>query len=242
MAKKATKKIVSLSPADVAGLLCSTPIEGWAMEHGVGYLDMDGELWTKDGHGDNAKPIVTAFAKFSKTVGDLRVTIALNVRPSSTEKFSKTWDEKHAFSGVQVEGHTGYNGRTFTRRGVDVSSCTLQDAPGDYEHTYGNLVALLDGEWKRCEAAHARSLTMVDVPGVPGGWRVTPERKAQIAASLKAGKDATFMPSGFGTGYRVFATAPRKLRHAFGAKVLPPSTAEFFGVSGALYYETLDCD
>jgi hypothetical protein len=220
MAKK------NLTPADVVALLTSVAIEGWSMEHGVGYVDSDGELWQKDGDA----PITTAFATLQKTVGDLHVTIALNARPCSTEKFSKKWD-----SGVLVEGHTIYNGRTFTRRGIDVSSCSLRDV-ADSEHVYDNLPALLAGEWQRCEASHAKGKTMVDVPGLPGGWKVTPERKAQLSADLQARKRATFTPRGMGIGYEIVTTAGRF------ATRLPKETADFFGVTWPLYYTTLDCD
>lgn len=227
MAKK------NLTHASVAALLCCVAIEGWSMEHGVGYVDSDGETWTKDGYGDNAKAIKSSFALFKKVVDDLHVTIALNVRARETKhtEYSKT------FSGVVVEGHTRYNGRTFTRRGVDVCSCNLQDEATSYAHSYTNLPALLEGEFARCKASADRAKTMVEVPGLPGGWKVTPERKEEVTKTLRAGKVATFMPSGFGVGYNVTSRATSRF-----ATRLPKTTQDFFGVLSPLFYETMDCD
>lgn len=161
------------------------------------------------------------------SVNEMIEELAGEVRP---------WETKRAFSGVQAEGHTLYNGRTFTRRGIDGSSCTLHDVTEGYEHEYDNLVALLDGEWQRCADAHARSLTMVSVPGLPGGWRITPARRTQVSNDLQAGKRATFTPSGMGTGYEIMRTGGR-----FAVK-LPAETSAFFGVTWSLYYMTIDCD
>lgn len=116
-----------------------------------------------------------------------------------------------------------------TKNAKRVTVLTLADA---------DVAALCVGEWARCEAAAARSKTMVAVPGLPGGWRVTPSRRAQITADLKARKSATFTPAGFGTGYLV-TTRPRR---GFDVNRLPTATSDFFGVVGPLFYETLDCD
>lgn len=233
---KRVKKTAQLTPGDVAGLLTCAAVPGWSMFSGIGYVDCDGELWTKDGYGEQAAPITTSYATFLRTVDDLRVAVHLNVVPCSTGKFSAAFDSARAFTGVLIEGHTRYNCRTFTRRGLDVSSCSLRDTP-EYDHEYANLPELLAGEWARCEAAHARAKTMVIVPGLPGDWRVTPERRASISASLQASKRATFTPHGMGTGYEI----SRGCGDRFATK-LPAETSAFFGVLWALYYTTLDCD
>jgi hypothetical protein len=206
--------------------------DGWTVSTGDGWLDFDGvSVWERGKHGvdDNAR-----FVKFERTVGDLHVIISFTARPLA--RGASKWDREHSFRGSIVEGQTIYNGRCFTRRGIDVSSCTLVDKP-EYGHDYNDVMACLDGEWTRCVEAHSRSKSMVDVPGLPGGWRVTPERKQQITEQLKAGRSATFTPHGMGTGYEV-----RTKKVTRWATALPTETSAFFGISGTLYYTTLDCD
>jgi hypothetical protein len=205
--------------------------DGWTVTTGDGWLDFDGEtVWTPGKHGveENAR-----FVKFERTVNDLHVIISFTARPLKRD--ASKWDREHSFRGSQVEGQVTYNGRCFTRRGIDCSSCTLVDKP-EYDHEYDDLLKCLDGEWTRCVEAHSRSKSMVDVPGLPGGWRVTPERKQQISEQLKAGRSATFTPHGMGVGYEISRTGRRY------ATRLPKETSTFFGVSDVLFYTTLDCD
>lgn len=212
--------------------LAAEATDGWKATTGSGWLDFDGEtVWEpgKFGVEDDAR-----YVRFERTEGDLRVVVAFTVR--SLRPDASQWDRDRAFRGATVEGNTTFNGRCFTRRGIDVSSCRLADAP-EFGHEYGDLQALLDGEWTRCVAAHERSKSMVDVPGVPGGWRVTPERRVEMAAALRQGKPVRLTPHGMGTGYTI---STRRAR--FGGGALPRATAEFFGVAGPLYYEPFDHD
>jgi hypothetical protein len=224
-----------LTVAELVEGVLAAKTTGWAVETGIGYASMDGEILTKKGWREDAEAYTSSYIVFTRTVEDLKVRIALNLLPLPRKTKHNTWEHEHAFRGMSVEGDTFFNGRCFTRRGIDCNSNALRDKP-DYEHEYANVADLLDGEWKRCEDAHARSLTMVTVPGLPGGWRVTPEGKASKSADLMAGKAVTFTPHGFGVGYRV---TRMKARHA---TALPSATSEFFGVGGPLYYTTLDCD
>lgn len=224
MAKKNAMTVDVLAQAELR--------DGWVATTGDGWLDFDGEsVWAAGKHGVEAD---ARFVKFERTVDDLHVVISFTARP--LKKDASSWDRKHSFRGSIVEGQVTYNGRCFTRRGIDVSSCTLVDNP-EYDHDYNDLLALLDAEWTRCVEAHSRSKTMVPVPGLPGSWRVTPDRKKQISEQLRAGRPATFTPHGMGVGYEV--TTRRSSRWA---TQLPRETALFFGVEGALFYTTLDCD
>lgn len=223
MAKKTTMTVDVLAAIELR--------DGWTVQTGDGWLDFDGEtVWTPGKHGVEEK---ARYVKFERTVNDLHVVISFTARP--LQKGASSWDREHSFRGSQVEGQVTYNGRCFTRRGIDCSSCTLVDKP-EYDHEYNDLMACLDGEWTRCVEAHSRSKTMVNVPGLPGGWRVTPERKAQISADLKAGKRVTFTPHGMGVGYEII-----KRRDRFSHN-LPSEFGSFFGISWPLYYNTLDCD
>lgn len=229
MAKKQSKAVKAMT---VDALAQTELRDGWLATTGYGWLDFDGEsVWPAGKHGveEGAR-----FVKFEREVNDLRVVISFTARPLA--RGASEWDREHSFRGSIVEGQTTYNGRCFTRRGIDVSSCTLVDKP-EYDHEYSDLLALLDGEWTRCVEANSRSKSMVAVPGLPGGWRVTPERKQQISEQLRAGRSATFTPHGMGVGYEISA---KKLSRW--ASLLPADTSEFFGVPGQLFYTTLDCD
>lgn len=223
------KKTIPTTAALAAELAALAP-DGWAATTGEGHLDADGDVWALE-------PGAT-FVRFERADGDLRAAILLNVEATTPKPGS--WADERTYRGRAVEGHTTFNGRTFTRRGIDVSSCVLRDSTADgYEHEYADVPALLAGEFERCRAAHDRGKTMVAVPGLPGGFRVTPESKATIGAALRDGKTYAFTPSGFGTGYQV-----ARGRYTLGrwSKQLPGETSTFFGVDGLLYYASIDCD
>jgi hypothetical protein len=235
MAKKATagkaaarKAVPAVPPPATAAqragilaeLLASAPA-GWKTASGLGYFDMDGETWTKERG---------VWASFSRAEGDLRVCIGLNV---DEVRADDTYALQHnAFRGARVEGHTRFNGRTFTRRGIDVESCALRDV-AIYDHNYVTLADLLAGEWERCKAAHARTKTAVPVPGLP--FERQPEWFTETAAKLRAGQPVNLAPAGMGTGYTLSRRPTRYGRRADAALEAK------LGV-GAVYVETFDHD
>lgn len=231
------------APPTAESLAAQAPA-GWTATHGAGWAwSWDAEEDAADARRTRTAPTHT-WVRFTRTDGavdagipDLTVVIALNVSTPGSGKFDK-WDRDRAWNGRTVNGHTMYNGRSFTRHGIDSSSCELLGATAHgYEHSYRTLDALLAGEFTRCRAAHDRSKTMIAVPGLPGDWKVTPTRRQALSLSLRGGGIAEFRPHGMGTGYVVSAKKPRRWGRA-----LPAATAEFFGVTGPLFYETTDCD
>lgn len=175
-----TKKKATTAAAMLRRLEKAAPSE-WTVATGVGYHDGT-QQW-----GDTS----VMWATFRRD----GVTIALNVT-----KATSSWDRKQAIEGLLVEGHTCFDGRCFTRHGVDTSSCRLTGKPSEWdEHTYTDLAALLSGEYARCLAARERAATSVAVPGLP--FRVQPEWFAKAAETLRKGKLVTLTPAGFGTGY-----------------------------------------
>lgn len=235
--KKTTKATTAKRwPAWSVATLAAQAPAGWTSDYGTGWADCYGGIVAPKEAG---QPGVT-YVRFMFAEGDLKVTLALSVTAPQRGAAGR-WEREHAWHGKTVEGHTTYNGRCFTRTGVDVSSCTLTDGEG-YGHGYADVATLCAGELQRCRDARARSLTMVDVPGLPGGWRVTPQGKADISAKLQAGKPHSFTPAGFGTGYCVSGRRGRMSGGGYGSEPLPAETSAFFGVRGPLYYTTLDCD
>lgn len=175
------------------------------------------------------------------------------------EGFTKTisretgWNDKPydqaAFSGhdgqttIKVEMHdpgdflvgTGHTTFTtakgsfsFDRRGIDDSFYVYQkDTPDTVSQKLIEQVA-------RVVESRSRHLTAETVPFVNNV--ITPQAKAEIAAKLKAGKEHTFTPSGFGTAYAVST----KRRNTY-SRPAPAEMAKFFGVD-RLWYDTLDYD
>jgi hypothetical protein len=130
-----------------------------------------------------------------------------------------------------ASGHTRFQTAkgqmSFDRLGIEDSFyISADDSAADLNET-------IAAQLKRIEASRARLAISENIPVL--GYSVTPERKAQVTAKLKAGKSETFYPSGMGTAHRI---ATRKTRYA---NPLPTSVAEFFGVA-KLYVETLDHD
>ncbi len=226
--------------AITASALAAQAPAGWTATHGTGFA------WSwdprEDEHQQPAELAKYGWVRFTRTEADLGITVqvALNVSAPGRGRHDRR-ERERVYRGRTVEGHTMYDGRSFTRLGIDCSSNRLTDMAGEHgadRHCYGDVASLLDGELQRCRAAHERSKTMIAVPGLPGGWKVTPTRREAISLSLQGGGIAEFRPHGMGTGYCVmpFWAARR------GAVRLPRVTAEFFGVTGDLFYETLDCD
>jgi hypothetical protein len=132
------------------------------------------------------------------------------------------------------DGHTTFTTSrgsfSFDRTGVEDSFYVYaKDTVAAVDERVREQVARVVSSRER----HERSET---VPMV--GHVVTPERKAEIAATLKAGKGYDFRPAGFGTGYHV--STSRRACGPFVQKA-PAELARFFGVAD-LYYETMDCD
>lgn len=157
------------------------------------------------------------------------VVIALNISRPTDE-----WAREHSYEGLLVEGHTCFDGRCFTRRGVDTSSCRLTSAAALWDNDYRDLAALLDGEYARCAAARERAKTAVQVPGLP--FNVQPSWFATAAETLRSGRIVRLAPGGFGTGFslstRRFSNYSKRAAAALETKL---------GV-GAVYVETFDHD
>lgn len=177
------KKVLSAA----AALLAQCPAE-WKAEKVLGSTSMFGDDWPEDGR---------AFVRYTRE----DVTVVLNIAPVGTGKFDQ-FARDRAYLGVAVEGDTLLNGGSFIRRGIDCSCCSLHTAKDEQRaesHAYGDLQALLDGQWERCQKVKVRRATAVAVPGLP--HTVQPEWFAATAATLRAGKSVSLLPHGMGVGY-----------------------------------------
>lgn len=207
-----------------------------------------------------------AAAKRKATVGtpmNLGVKNFLAAIPTP-DGFVKTdvveeWSPKQKWPGVQFVGHDGKTtikvimhnvedeyapgtGHTdfvtsrgsfsFDRHGVDDSFYV------NAEDTPAKVFDELLNQIRRVVESRERHLTSETVPFV--GYIVTPDRKVEIAATLRSGGVHSFTPSGFGTGYR-FSTNRRKVG-TWDVKTAPEAFGKFFGVLTPVYYVTLDCD
>lgn len=182
------KKIVAMADK----LARQTPA-GWTSLRGSGSTDGAYEIWP-----NRKGEIDSEWVTFKRDFA----TVALNV----TLPYD-AWAKKNAFEGMTVFGHTLVDGCSFTRYGVDTSSCDLvSDATQRYsDHAYGDLASLLAGEFERCRVAKERRATAVAVPGLP--FTVQPAWFEKTAATLKAGKPVRLVPAGFGTGYTLTSRA-----------------------------------
>lgn len=165
--------------------------DGWKAEPPQVGSCMFGEEW-KDGNDDRRM-----FVRYTRE----DVTVVLNLAPIGTDRWSQ-FARDRAYMGVQVEGDTLLNGGSFIRRGIDCSCCSLHTAKEEQRaecHAYGDLQALLDAQWERCQKVKARRATAVPVPGLP--HTVQPAWFEATAATLRAGKSVSLLPHGMGTGY-----------------------------------------
>ena len=135
-------------------------------------------------------------------------------------------------------GHTTFTTergeRTFDRTGVEDSfyvNPKWHSTPGDTPATVG---AKLLGQITRVATSREHVKNSVPVPGL--GYSVTTETRAKYTADLLAGREVSFTPSGFGTGYRLTVR-----QHSRYDKPAKPETREFFGVR-TLFIQQLDCD
>lgn len=176
------------TPRLLADILAAEATDGWQVTVADGWHDGT-SAWTADRHPDVAGTVHVRFERDA-------VVVVLNVSTPAGD-----WAERSAYRGCQVEGHTVADGRCFTRFGVDTSSCDLVAAPEQRygDHAYGDLPALLAGEYARGVAAIERRKTLVPVPGLP--FNVPPAWFAETSAKLADGKAVRLHPHGFGTGY-----------------------------------------
>jgi hypothetical protein len=183
----------------VKRLVDQTPA-GWKCTTGVGCIVCDGEVLRPGEYGVTE---ASRWLRYERTDGDVNAVIALNVEKADTYRKDST------FSGWNVEGHTVVNGGSFTRRGIDVSSCELVDREDRrYEHGYGDVASLLAGEWERCVTSVTRKKTAVAVPGLP--FSRQPEWFTEASKTLKAGKSVTLAPHGMGVGYTLRKGKPQR--------------------------------
>ena len=128
-------------------------------------------------------------------------------------------------------GHTSFQTklgrRTFDRRGVNDSFYVDE---GDDVQTVDKKIA---DQLKRVAESVEKMERSIEVPSL--GFTVTPELLEEIKAKLGKGKEHTFRPAGFGTGY---VLSKKRSRWAEKAK---PEVNAFFGV-GTLYMQRIDCD
>ena len=223
MTKKKTMTATSAAETAALATKLAAPIDGWTITTGVGAADCDGSIFDDYEWAARARWI-----RYERTVDGVAVAIVLTVfRP---DNFERGLVAKH-----RVEGQTTFDGRTFTRRGVDGYSCMLKNANADlYTHDYVTVAALLDGELARClKAAEARK-TAEPVPGLP--FAKQPAWFVEAASTLKAGRSVSLTPGGFGTGYTLTRGVPR--RYATRAS---PALEARLGVS-PIAIETFDHD
>lgn len=99
-----------------------------------------------------------------------------------------------------------------------------------------NPMEMVKEQLDRVHAAIDRLNRSTPIPGI--GGMITPERKEQVSALLKAGKTWLVGPAGgMGTGHSYTVKQPR----GGYAKKAPAETAKFFGVP-SLYVDTYDHD
>ncbi len=135
-----------------------------------------------------------------------------------------------------ASGHTSFmtskGVMTYDRRGV---SDSFYLAPQD---TIQSLKAMLDGQLKKIEDSRKRIDASVVVPGLPGSFMVTPDRKAEITERLRASRPVHFTPAGFGTGWELYTGRQQ-------SRFDKPASAElkrFFDFGGPLFLRQMDCD
>lgn len=181
----------------------SQPHDGWAREMGIGVVEFDGSLWWQQ----DANPI-ERWVTYRRVVDGIECLVVLTVNATSD------WDVKikRTMRGANIAGHTSYDRRCFTRRGVDCESCQLVPVGFEYkgEHDYHDLASLLAGEQARCVEAAARRKSMVPVPGLP--FNVQPTWFATTAKDLDTGRHVHLMPHGMGTGYTLRKGMPSRSR------------------------------
>lgn len=146
--------------------------------------------------------------------------------PAGTPARELEW---HGVASGHTEFDTAQGRRTFDQRGV---SDSFYIYAGD---TLAKVQKEIDAQIARAAESVEKMSRSEKVPGLPGGYTVTPELKDKITKTLKAGGGHNFMPAGFGLGYYI---SPRPTSHCTSA---PAALAQFFSVP-ALYIETLDCD
>ena len=133
---------------------------------------------------------------------------------------------------VTFEASGGW--RTFDRYGVGDSfyidnpaKMGGADVIAETNSTIADFVA------RRIPEAQGRAAVAETVPET-GGLTVSPERKEQIAASLRAGKLERIAPAGFGIGYTLLPKPTRFSKRS-------PKAAAFFGLE-EIHIETFDHD
>jgi hypothetical protein len=131
-------------------------------------------------------------------------------------------------------GHTNFKTArgsfTFDRTGVEDSFYI----PNEIDVT-AKLHSTIQSQIERVGLSRERHNNSETVPGLNGGFLVTPEKKTEIATLLREGKTHTFYPSGFGTGYQVSIRLRNRMAHS--NRIL----AEFLGLP-MVYVETMECD
>lgn len=153
---------------------------------------------------------------------DDTIRIAVNVYLKKDWESGKESPSANGHVWFKKPGKNGWFG--FDRRGVEDSF---------YMEEGEDFAAVAEEQFARIRKSISVETTLIAIPGIP--FRVTPDRLTDHKQRLSSGGSTSFMPSGFGTGYRV---STKKTRFS---KTLPEETAALLGVANA-YYETFDVD
>lgn len=187
-AKRESRKPLKIQIAVAEFFANAAKRAGWAVETFVGASSpID---WYESPY-DGSSNVVCV--RCEKTVDGVAIRIWMDV--DRFRRFTSVWN------GCSTEGQTMFDGRCFTRRGIDGGSCWL-DSTGErkYEHVYPTVEALLEGETKRCVDASKRAKTAEKVPGLEGFSR-QPEWFDEAKKKLEAGRTVDLYPHGMGIGY-----------------------------------------
>jgi hypothetical protein len=162
-------------------------------------------------------------------------------------KMSRTYVVENAEKTIRVTFFQYGDGRTefrrpgrdgwlcFDRTGVS-ASFYIGDFNGGLDKKT-DVNAIFSEQLKRVNASLKYYESAVSVPGMPqGSWTLSPERLVEYKKTLKTGREVTFTPAGFGTGYALCTKKLRRYSQRASAEL-----ATFFEVP-ALWYSTMDCD
>lgn len=146
------------------------------------------------------------------------------------------YDANHPFTvhfDIVFVDHKGTK-RTFTRRGIDVSSMSVGSKFGEQTEVIPAEAVIQQIEDK-VAAAVERGKGFVEVPG-SGGLSVLKDKIQEIASKIKAGGHHNLMPSGMGIGWQLMSKPTDRW-----SREAPAEMKKFFGIEN-LYMNQIDAD
>lgn len=174
------------------------------------------------------------------------VTVVLAAEGAEIEVFARfcestTWGKEKGLK-LTVDGTTRFKHKdfwaSFDRIGVESSFYVDEGREdGPFEP---RLAAAIVAQKARVEKYLAMDAGRVDVPGLPFGWRLSPEALAVTKTRLLRGETVTWTPSGFGTGYHLCVKPPRD-RKSSDVSFAKATALAFFGVP-SLWLRSFDHD